>query len=58
MIQLRYRAWDFDSWTTVSLEGPEEEEGAGVLCGWALRQEITIERLDEGGEWITVGEEE
>ena len=57
MIMLRYRTWDFEEWTWISLEGPAEEDAVSVFGGWAMSQGMDIERKEDPDDWIPLGEE-
>lgn len=57
MRTLRYRPWDFDDWTWISLEGPAEDDTFSLLAGRTSRDFGELEELLEE-EWVEVGEEE
>ena len=58
MINMRYRPWDFEDWTWISLEGPTEQAAFLILGAWSLGTDGEMERQDEDGDWISVGGEE
>ena len=57
MIQLRYRRFEFDDWTDVTLDGDDEELGFHIFGTWIVERGHWAEVLDEDGEWVPLVEE-
>jgi hypothetical protein len=56
MIQLRFRQFDWDDWTQVTLDGEDEELGFHILGAWILDTGKLAEVWDED-EWVNLVEE-